>query len=180
MCEKRQIDCVFDLKGDPTMLAEALAALEEREAHIQALEHRVTALEGILRSVPELAHLAKLPTERLSNCSPLSVEAEMAAVSLDDQRDRGGELLPLKLVDIVEEGLAALLEPQEICITNTMRTLLGGTEEVEEMNDCLRPAEWPDHERGELLIHTFISMNPLYQHFWMEDMRKECVKVGWC
>lgn len=176
MCEKRQIDCVFDLKGDPTLLADALVALEEREARIQVLEHRVAALEGILRSVPELAHLANLPTEELPGQSPVSVEADLAAVSLDDGRDRGSELLPRDLVDTVEERLAALHHPQQISITNTMHIHLGGAVPVEETNHC-PPAEWPTREHGELLIDTFISMNPLYLMYWQVDMKAECVEL---
>jgi hypothetical protein len=174
MCEKRQIDCVFDLKGDPTLLADALVALEEREARVQALESRVAALENILRSVPELAHMASLPTEELPGRSPVSVEADLAAISLDDGRDRGSEPLPRELVDVVEERLAALHHPQQISITNTMHIHLGGAAAVEETNHWA-PAEWPTRERGELLVDTFISMNPLYPMYWQDDMRRECV-----
>ncbi|CAK9785783.1 hypothetical protein CC85DRAFT_286786 [Cutaneotrichosporon oleaginosum] len=176
MCEKRQIDCVFDLKGDPTLLADALVALEEREARVQALEQRVAALEGVLRSVPELAHFARLPTDELPGCSPASMEADLAAVSLDDGRDRGSELLPRELVDMVEERLAALHHPQQISITNTMHIHLGGAATVEETNHW-PPAEWPSRERGELLVNTFISMNPLYPMYWKDDMQQDLAAV---
>ncbi|BEI89841.1 uncharacterized protein CcaverHIS019_0212030 [Cutaneotrichosporon cavernicola] len=177
MCEKRQIDCVFDLKGDPTLLADALAALEEREARVHALELRVAALEGIIRSVPELAHLANVSTEALSDRSPVSVEAEMAAVSLDDRRDRGSEPLPPELVDTVEEGLAALHHPQRLNITNTMHIHLGAAAARVEETSNRPPAEWPNRDRAELLVDTFISMNPLYPMYWKDDMRKDLAAV---
>lgn len=156
---------------DARLLADALLALEEREARVKALEWRVAALEGIIRSVPDLAHLASRPTEELS--SPPSIDADFGACSISsNDRDLGSERLPLELVEMIEGRLASLHHPQPISITNTMHIHLGGAAEDEETNHW-PPAEWPTRERGEVLVDTYISMNPLYLHYWQDDMRRE-------
>lgn len=154
-------------------------ALEEREARVKALEWRVAALEGIVRSVPDVAHLAALPTKDLPGCSPASVEVDFGACTIADDptRDRGSEGLPPDLIDVVEGRLAALHHPQPISITNTMHIHLGGAAGVEETNHW-PPAEWPSRENGEMLVDTFISMNPLYPCYWQDDMRRECVSAS--
>lgn len=135
------------------------------------MEWRVAALEGLVRSVPDIAHLASLPTGDLSSHSPNSVELDLSRCNIEE-RDRGSELLPPDLVDLVEGRLAALHHPQPISITNTMHIHLGGAAGEEETNHW-PPAEWPNREMGELLVDTFISMTPLYINYWQDDMRRE-------